>query len=243
MQSYNGGFISIFNVSNCSIFRTNCLKIKPLYSSDTGIVAGNANFNGLEYYLIFLQARDNIIQHEMSLILQYCLANYWLHCNVMIQNAKGEVLIYTYFPYTPYHCQQAKSELINQFDGVRFRNTTFFPKKLLNLHKCPLVIHTWPQPPYVKVNNLENGTAIFSGLDINVLQALSEDMNFSMQITNVDFKKNDYVVEVNGRVIGPLQGVSSTYIIYICYEIFSIIFIIGNDYQLAQSFSIEVEKT
>uniref|UniRef100_A0A1I8MPE7 Putative ionotropic receptor ligand binding domain-containing protein n=1 Tax=Musca domestica TaxID=7370 RepID=A0A1I8MPE7_MUSDO len=162
---------------------------------DIGLASNNANFDGLEYYLIFLQARDNVIPREMELIFQYCLDNYWLHCNVMIQTAKGEVLMYTYFPYTAEECYKAKPLLIDYFDGVQFQNSPLFPHKLYNLHKCPLVVNTWPQPPYVGMQYFENGTLHYFGMDINLLNALSEEMNFTLKFEMRDVERILYAID------------------------------------------------
>ncbi|XP_058977783.1 uncharacterized protein LOC131802192 [Musca domestica] len=156
---------------------------------DIGLASSNAFVDDLEYYLIFLQARDNEIPREMKLILQHCLDNYWLHCNVMIQTAKGEILMYTYFPYTADHCYKAKPKLIDFFDGERFKNPPFLPDKLYNLHKCPLSVNTWSQLPYVAIENLPNGTLHYSGMDIQLLKALSDKMNFTLKVKYRDVEK------------------------------------------------------
>ncbi|XP_058977785.1 uncharacterized protein LOC101890132 [Musca domestica] len=161
---------------------------------DIGLESINSAYDGMEYYLIFLQARDAMIPREMQLILQYCLDNYWLHCNVMIQTAKGEVLMYTYFPYTAQDCYKAKPQFIDYFDGERFQNAPLFPDKLNNLHKCQLTASTWPQPPYVAMTYLDDGNLHYSGMDINLLYGLSAHMNFSLKFEYKDDERIKFVI-------------------------------------------------
>ncbi|KAM7347261.1 uncharacterized protein ACRADG_006883 [Cochliomyia hominivorax] len=155
----------------------------------TYIADNNKNFDNLEYYFIFLQTTDQFIPTELNLIMRYCLDNYWLHCNVMIQNAKGEVLIYTYFPFKEGNCFQTEPQLINQFKGDRFVNEVMFPDKLQNLNKCRLKLTTWEVPPFViNGSNPHYPTRKYSGFEITIMVAISREMNFTldMEMINID---------------------------------------------------------
>lgn len=164
----------------------------------------------MEYYLIFLQARDITVPNEIEKILNYCLENYWLHCNILTQNSQGEVLIHTYFPYSRTYCYQAKPRLINRFDGEKFVSNILFPKKLSNLYNCPLKIYTWEVPPYVEVKYLENGKTELKGLDMFVLRSLSEDMLFSMDVKVLNQSEMVANILKNGSDLGPLKAVSES---------------------------------
>lgn len=149
----------------------------------TNIVEYNRNSDNLEYYFIFLQIRDNLMDIEMAKIFKYCFDNYWIHCNVMVQNSKGDVLVYTYFPFNEGECFETKPELINRFIFNSFENHIMFPNKLRNLHKCSLKISTWETPPFV-VNaiNTRSPHVNVSGFEILTLITISEHMNFTMNI-------------------------------------------------------------
>ncbi|XP_075156006.1 uncharacterized protein LOC142229337 [Haematobia irritans] len=149
----------------------------------TNISKHNSPFDSEEYYIIFLQIRDSWMAMERELILEYCLSNYWLHCNLMIQNSDGEVLIYTYFPFQENNCYGTEPVLINQFDGERYINDVMFPNKLDNLHGCPLKLSTWEVPPFIVYQ--PNDTDSLSGLEMYILHLLRDDLNFTMVAENV----------------------------------------------------------
>lgn len=153
----------------------------------TSIANNNKNSDGVEYYFIFLQISDEFAAKEMKKIFKYCFENYWLHCNVMVQNKKGEVLIYTYFPFKDQQCFQTQPQLINEFKNGRFINSVIFPDKLKNLHCCPLKVTTWIVPPFVinKASKLlfdKPTSSHLSGFEMNILTAISRVMNFTLNI-------------------------------------------------------------
>ncbi|XP_046803055.1 uncharacterized protein LOC111674904 [Lucilia cuprina] len=101
----------------------------------THIAEYNKNSDGLEYYFIFLQIRDKLLEREMQMIFRYCFDNYWIHCNIMVQ--------------TESYCFQTQPEVINKFVDERFENDVMFPNKLRNFNKCSLKLTTWNIPPFV----------------------------------------------------------------------------------------------
>lgn len=153
----------------------------------TNIAEYNRKSDGLEYYYIFLQEQDYLFVKEMQLIFKYCFDNYWIHCNVMFQNSKGEVLVYTYFPFKESHCFQTQPELINQFKDNKFINDVMFPDKLQNLQGCPLIVSTWPTPPFVeKAQNKAHPNLEIAGCEAAILAAISLNMNFTIDIDWLD---------------------------------------------------------
>ncbi|XP_013104477.2 uncharacterized protein LOC106085025 [Stomoxys calcitrans] len=144
----------------------------------TNISKHNSLFDSEEYYIIFLQIRDTWMPLERELILQHCLDNYWLHCNLMTQNRHKEVLVHTYFPFQENNCYNTEPVLINKFDGERYVNDVMFPDKLRNLHGCPLKLSTWEVPPFIIYQ--PNATETLSGLEMYILQSLRKDLNFTM---------------------------------------------------------------
>lgn len=153
----------------------------------TNIAEYNRNLDSLEYYYIFLQIRDQQFQSEMQLIFKYCFDNYWIHCNIMMQNSKGEVMVYTYFPFKENHCFQTQPQLINQFKDNKFENDVMFPDKLLDLQGCPLVVSTWPTEPFVeKAKNKIYPHLEITGCEAAILLAISVNMNFTLDIEWLD---------------------------------------------------------
>ncbi|KAM7348575.1 uncharacterized protein ACRADG_007849 [Cochliomyia hominivorax] len=149
----------------------------------SNIAEYNQKSDGLEYYFIFLQIPDNMAFKEMKRIFKYCFDNYWINCNVMVQNSKGEVLIYSYFPFKENNCFQTQPQLINQFRNGRFVSDVMFPDKLRNLQKCPLILSTWENPPFViKASNEKYPNISVSGFEILTMIAISQYMNFTLSI-------------------------------------------------------------
>ncbi|SPP78323.1 uncharacterized protein LOC117580878 [Drosophila guanche] len=173
---------------------------------NTNITEDNADFDDPEYYFIFLQTRDHLIPLELRLILDHCLAHYWLHCNVMIQTAEVDVLVYSYYPYTSEHCQAAQPVLVNHFDGQRMVNATMFPDKLTQLHGCPISVLTWHQPPFVELawNDADGGLRA-SGFEIQLVEHLSRLLNFTMELINLTLVQPELYRLANGSSEGPME--------------------------------------
>ncbi|XP_068159451.1 uncharacterized protein Ir7f isoform X1 [Drosophila tropicalis] len=173
----------------------------------TNIAADNAIYDDHEYYFIFLQTRDRFIPQEMQLIMDHCLANYWLNCNVMVQTAQVDIVVYSYYPFTEDHCQKAIPVQINRFDGHRMINEPMFPDKLRQLHGCPLTLLTWNVPPFVYLNfDHETNQLMASGFEIQLMEQLADWMNFSIVIKNLTLENNvsSYKL-VNGSNEGPME--------------------------------------
>ncbi|XP_065365324.1 uncharacterized protein LOC135958347 [Calliphora vicina] len=162
----------------------------------------NRNSDGLEYYFIFLQIPDNVAVNEMQRIFKYCFDNYWIHCNIMVQNLYGELLIYTYFPFVEHNCFQTEPTLINQFKSGRFVNNIMFPDKLRDFQRCPLKLSTWETPPFViNATNKKYPNISVSGFEIVTMIAISQHMNFSLDI---DWISSDTYHKNKTNEPGPL---------------------------------------
>lgn len=190
MINYKIGHLGQTGKHYCNMIMIDCFESLE----KTGIAASSRNEDSLEYYFIFLQIRDRLHHSEMAKIFRYCFENYWIHCNVMVQTAKGEVFIYTYFPFKEKQCQQTQPELINKFVDNHFISDVMFPDKLRNLNKCPLKLTTWHVPPFVI-----NGTDFYNlgrnitGFEIIILLEISREMNFTLDISMISintYKEN-----------------------------------------------------
>ncbi|XP_034490472.1 uncharacterized protein LOC117794100 [Drosophila innubila] len=175
---------------------------------DTMITEDNAGYDDHEYYFIFLQNRDEFVPHELQLILKHCLAHYWLNCNVMVQTAKVEVLIYTYFPYREQQCQTAQPELVNHFDGHRMINEPMFPKKLTQMHQCPLKLVLWHMPPYVELSwDNQTSQLLARGFEVLLVNHLAQRLNFTLVMHNLTLLHVEkyQLALANGTAEGPIE--------------------------------------
>lgn len=170
---------------------------------NTNIAEYNSFYDSIEYYFIFLQITGDRLFLEMEKILRYCLDNYWLHCNVMIETIEGDVNIYTYFPFQDGKCFQTHAILINQFLGDRFVNTIMFPDKLQNFHSCPVKLNTWETPPFIICQpNCTHTNYKIAGFEMMMMDALSRNMNFTIDVELLQITTNLTASK------GPLENVS-----------------------------------
>ncbi|XP_055842725.1 uncharacterized protein LOC129909676 [Episyrphus balteatus] len=142
------------------------------------------NYDINEFYHIFLHNKDSSLEADIKGILSYCWANYIINVNVEVQTAKGDLIVYTYFPFTESHCNKVIPVEVNRFKNGAMVNADLFPQKLQNMHKCLIKVATWHTPPYLGLDNTKSGgiEKISSGFEGQLLKELSSLMNFSVEI-------------------------------------------------------------
>lgn len=93
---------------------------------------------------------------------------------------KTRTAIYTYFPYTIYHCEAVAPIISNYFIYNSFLyETNFFPPKISNMHKCPLYVATSEEIPYMFLIPNKNGSIYTDGIDGIIFRVLSQRLNFT----------------------------------------------------------------
>lgn len=129
----------------------------------------------------------------------------------MIQTAQVEVLVYTFYPYTANKCQRADPVLVNQFDGRQWMQSgSMFPDKLGQMHGCPLTVLTWHQPPFVALHwDPQSEEMKASGFEIQLLEYMSQQMNFSVHLSNLSLLRPEKYLLAEGVAEGPLEMVRS----------------------------------
>jgi ABC-type amino acid transport substrate-binding protein len=136
------------------------------------------------FYIILLVNGEILeVQKMFELLWQLQIYN----VNVMFEDENGEVLVKTFMPFSTGKCGDTTPVLTNKFKDGKFRNSgDFFPKKLKNLHQCPIRIAiTNDNEPYTIEEFLPNGTRLLSGRDIEVSQALAKSLNFKVDFSFV----------------------------------------------------------
>ncbi|XP_017870034.1 PREDICTED: uncharacterized protein LOC108618510 [Drosophila arizonae] len=113
------------------------------------VEAHSKEYNYNEYYYIFLQARDRLLLSEMHRIFEHCWRHQLINCNVQVQRANGDILLYTYLPFGPESCADTTPKLINRYNGSHMLNPQLFPRKLNNFFGCPLRAGLLHLPPYI----------------------------------------------------------------------------------------------
>ncbi|XP_037932334.1 uncharacterized protein LOC119667119 [Teleopsis dalmanni] len=149
----------------------------------TDIASYTRDNNNNEYYFIFLQTPDHLLKDEMQQIFNYCWLHYLINCVVQVQTERGEVLLYTYFPFTAKYCYKIEPVLFNQFKGAGFTKSELFPRKLKNFYGCKLKAALWHLVPLVTLEtNVEGQVKINGGFEGNMLNVLAQKLNFSVEI-------------------------------------------------------------
>ncbi|XP_030379264.1 uncharacterized protein LOC115627662 [Scaptodrosophila lebanonensis] len=160
---------------------------------DIEIHTYTAQYDAHEYYYIFLQQRDARIPEDMQGVFEYCWRHQLIHCNVMTQSSGGEVIMHTYFPYTPTHCGHIVAVKINQFMGDAWQHRDYFPSKLKNFYQCPLPVVVRKMPPFFNVIGLE--ALGLHGLEGQLLQELANRLNFTIRLIALDKQDDDVWTE------------------------------------------------
>lgn len=133
-------------------------------------------------YLVVILVDGEIseIENIFSLLWKYQSNN----VNVMFDDGTGDILVKTFIPFSDKNCSNTSPVLINKFVNETFSSDDFFPNKMLNLHNCPIrVTLSNSSEPAVIAQLLPNGTYKLSGSDIKIIQAISENLNFSLNFT------------------------------------------------------------
>lgn len=141
-------------------------------------------FHYAGFFTIILTER--IEQTLVTRIFRDCYQHRMINVNVLqFDQIDRQVHVYTYFPYAPNHCEVIESiflfSMINQSISMQ---DDFFPNKLRNFHKCPLLLATYTIPPYMILQKTGDGTYITKGkrvsIFIHVFWVLDIDIGFRL---------------------------------------------------------------
>lgn len=142
----------------------------------------NFYFGG--YYLIIFEAASF---EELSEIFK-TLWDFYIH-NVNIltcANANCDSIhVSTIFPFTESGCNKTNPIRVAEFKDGRFvyQPAMFFPDKFENLRGCQLKVSTFESlSPSVLREDFSNGSYRLYGRDVEVMNALAEKINFTMDI-------------------------------------------------------------
>ena len=167
-----------------------------------------AYFDYQGFYLLVLTNYSYQQYQIMMSIFEYLWAEYVINVNIiwLAPQNDEEAIMYTYFPYTKFFCGKAVPIQLNQFRFGKWMNVKaeYFPEKVANLHGCPLTVATVVTPPFMILEKGPNGQLLPDGIDGVLLRVLSQRMNFSVDIVQVD---SQGVIMSNGRVTGAIKMV------------------------------------
>jgi hypothetical protein len=118
----------------------------------------------------------------------------------------GHVQVATFMPFSDNKCGDTTPIIIDNYTNGKFMNNSknFFPRKLNNLHNCPIRLATSDSSsPHVLVRMLPNNTRILYGENIDITKTLSKMLNFKINFSYIGSEGNFYE---NGTGRGPLTA-------------------------------------
>lgn len=127
----------------------------------------NEAYFGLKSNFIIVLMNGKVDQ--IGQMFQMMWKKYFINVAILFAESKA-VQVQTFLPFNEMHCEDTTPKIINQFVDGKFikPNSSFFTDKTKNLFKCP-----------VPVAFSKTVIANFSGRDINLMETLSEKLNFS----------------------------------------------------------------
>lgn len=149
------------------------------------------------YYTIVLTERVKEPYKLSRIIFADLWSAHIINVNIISFENFTSSSVFTFFPYTADHCNNARPVLWDYFiDGHFTKNKPIFASKFANFHGCPLTLATYNVPPYVMLNRFPNGTASteLDGIEGLLYRTLSKKMNFQTVIfpDNRNFTAREY---------------------------------------------------
>ena len=143
-----------------------------------------ATFNYQGKYLIIIIKSLTNRRLDIQRIFQDLWNIHIVNVNVLIKSeTKNQAELYTYFPYTNSYCSELHPLLWKTFKNGRFEgHESFYPKKMANLHQCPLNVAIF-DCNFLMVKKTAIGEFETKGLDGSLLKVLSRRMNFKVNHT------------------------------------------------------------
>lgn len=147
---------------------------------------------------------------EMLKIFEALWSKYIVNANVIMQSAMGnenEALMFTYYPFTEYFCQEVHPIILNHFvDGEFTFKIDYFPNKVTNLYLCPIKVATFNNIPFMRLIKRADGSGYdLGGIDGTLLRVLSQKMNFTVEI--IDYPDLWGLIRSDGSVSGATEAV------------------------------------
>lgn len=150
----------------------------------------------------FLIVCSNINHNQINLMFRRLWEKFIYNVSLLSCCSKaGLVTLQTFIPFNVDNCFDTNSKVINVFhhETKKWQTENFFPRKLVNLHSCPIRFVSYEYAPAVMAKKFKNGSFTLSGCDIEFLKGLKSVLNFTV---NLNFLENWGVLFENGTGTG-----------------------------------------
>lgn len=174
----------------------------------------------------------------MQQIFEYCWQNHLINCVIQIQTNRGELQLYTYYPFTRWQCGKAQIVRITGLNASgKMSREMLFPSKLKNFYGCPLRVALWHIPPFMSLStDAEGNIQLAGGCESRLLKMLSDRYNFSLDLRVFDDDTRGNVFP-NGSTTGVLKMVSRVFVLWVGFR-FDLKSMVGNSLLRAVNISI-----
>ena len=144
-----------------------------------------AHFEFQGYYLIIVTSHVHDIYLTMMRIFEALWTNKIINANILFMppGNMNDAILFTYFPYSKYYCENVVPIQLNQFrDDHWMRKIIYFPRKLASFYGCHLRVATFNNPPFMIVDEDKNGAVSVDGVDGILLRVLAQRFNFNVDL-------------------------------------------------------------
>lgn len=162
-----------------------------------------------KYLIVMIAGRDDASwqQAQMSQIFAYLLhQRYNVHVLLLLAElGPGRVSSYTYYPYSGAHGCEDTQALPVPLQQARLYQ--IYPRKLHDLHGCPLHVIVWQVRPYMRLHMEQTRPSDrISGIDADILKLLANRLNFSLiLVTNEPADLIGGASYMNGTMTGAFH--------------------------------------
>lgn len=145
--------------------------------SDYMKATAEAAFNADGYFLILISGQIDL---DMTKVLISFRKRNIMNVNLLTTKS-GQILLRTFKPFGSGACESVEPVVVNNFVDGSWENREVFTTKLKNLHRCPIKVATFDYPPAIIIETVDKVEKI-SGNDIELLEGLSDALNFTLDI-------------------------------------------------------------
>lgn len=145
------------------------------------------DFNYDGYFLFVIVEKYENQYDDMHRMFHDLWQQFVINSNILAHGeVKGEVEMFTYFPYNSEHCAKVIPKMINKFKFTKFIGDQFYEDKMKNLFGCPLRVVTFNIAPVMFIDRQENGSFVLSGIEGKLLTG-ERNVGLILEIFNDNF--------------------------------------------------------
>lgn len=210
MEKYNG--CCIYRLDNHTVIQRNRRRLrnvnlilldglnsfKVLFET---ITPNKFSFRGFYLFALIKEKFDAYDE-----IFQWMWTKGIINVNVIFET-DGVVEVMTFMPFNDVaECGEASIAIVDRFVNGTFRNgvENIFPKKLKNLHKCPINVTTFERCPAVcRGERFQR----LPGFDIELIRGNSEALNFTINLNFLNGSAQWGTILSNGTTTGAIAEV------------------------------------